>query len=94
MFAQPCQPLSRHETPKAGDRNHNVYRMPSPVRAGGGYFSLEDIFSMQNTLRYLHDHGEVGATKACTNTKKGVRKHGGSIGAYGLLVGMVSVRFK
>ena len=36
----------------------------------------------------------MGAAKVCTNTKKGLKKQGGSIGAYGLLVHMVFARFK
>ena len=36
----------------------------------------------------------LGAPKAYTNTKTGPKKHGGSIDAHGLLVGMVSARFE
>ena len=36
----------------------------------------------------------LGAAKVCTNTNRGLKKQGGSIGAYGLLVHMVFARFK
>ena len=36
----------------------------------------------------------VGAAKVCTNSKRGLKKQRGSIGAYGLLVHMVLARFK